>query len=75
MISKSKDFYEGLRNKVHIVAADGLAPGHQQPQFWPDLSLTYTSLHLQELPVVYGLTNCGLVMPYGSRDLGQHWFK
>ena len=21
------------------------------------------------------LTHCGLVMPYGSRDLGQHWFR
>ena len=21
------------------------------------------------------LTHCGLVMPYGCRDLGQHWFR
>ena len=21
------------------------------------------------------LTDCGLVMPYGGRDLGQHWFR
>ena len=21
------------------------------------------------------LTHCGLVTPYGSRDLGQHWFR
>ena len=21
------------------------------------------------------LTHCGLVMPYGDRDLGQHWLK
>ena len=22
-----------------------------------------------------GLTHCGLVMPYGDRDLGQHWLR
>ena len=21
------------------------------------------------------LTHCGLVMPYGDRDLGQHWLR
>ena len=21
------------------------------------------------------LTHCGLVMPYGGRDIGQHWFR
>ena len=23
----------------------------------------------------YGLTDCGLVMPYGDTNLGQHWFR
>ena len=26
-------------------------------------------------PIVNILTNCGLMTPYGVRDLGQHWLR
>ena len=26
------------------------------------------------LPIIF-LTHCGLVTPYGNRDLGQHWLR
>ena len=35
-----------------------------------DLTL---SLDIWFLPVI--LTHCGLVMPYGDRDVGQHWLR
>ena len=31
----------------------------------------FPTTHLEH----HRLTHCGLVMPYGGRDLGQHWFR
>ena len=38
------------------------------------LEFTYPKLHLNS-PMTYELTHCGLVTPYGERDLGQHWLR
>ena len=33
------------------------------------------SIHQYCTVVPLALTHCGLVTPFGSRDLGQHWFR
>ena len=35
----------------------------------------YTRLHRSRMEDLYHLTRCGLLTPYGGKDLGQHWFR
>ena len=57
-----------IRDKSELVDKN-LTWNGQQAQYKPQNLLCF-------VVVWYGyLTHCGLVMPYGIRDLGQHWFR
>ena len=36
---------------------------------------TGAKMHMIMVSSYEGLTNCGLVMPYGTINLGQHWLR
>ena len=36
--------------------------------------ITWTAWHLSAPATELVLTHCGVMIPYGNRDLGQHWF-
>ena len=56
-------------DKSTLVQVNGLLPTGYKPLSEPMLTKFCVTVWHHEL------THCGLVTPYGDRDLGQHWLR
>ena len=80
----SQDLPGNKSTLVQVMAWCPQATSHYLDQCWPALCQNMTSLGHNELSYKIStisqvnhcaLTYCGLVMPYGDIDLGQHWIS
>ena len=48
---------------------------HQHHAHWQSSTHDQININSSQGEVIVTLTHCGLVTPYGERDLGQHWLR
>ena len=63
-----------INHEYSSICSDyGLVSARRQAIIWTKDGLVYW--HMYESLSFDELTDCGLVTPYGGRDLGQHWLR
>ena len=76
LFAKWPSFCPYVIYQVMFVSYDYLKDFMAYPQMKPIMKVGNISQSTCVFPELeQELTHCGLVTPYGSRDLGQHWFR